>query len=218
MIHWFSFRPFSIKNLFAVCLVLILLTSCTPSIKSIDERDWIELSYLVDGKVEIHLKVPHARSDQNFDQLQFVKTEVDEPTRLFWGSYDPGRGRDRDLLLTDVSGVILKSEQGSYENGGMSIEDVKNDIYLTHPRADRRFDVKGEVVYSGRSWLKINLKGKPHGVTWSTPIFENFALKIAMTMYGDEARESKLFAYREEVLRRILATVEIYTIDNPKTQ
>jgi hypothetical protein len=80
---------------------------------------------------------------------------------------------------------------------------------LASPDYPRRFELDGEQIYPDREWLRIKLKGEPYGVSYATPIHKNLMLILLMTVYGEEANESRLFAEREETLEQMLTTVRI---------
>jgi hypothetical protein len=141
-------------------------------------------------------------------EMQFIATNDESPTRIFSVNYDPGRGRDRDLLLTDISGIVIRTNNDD-ENTVMSLEYIKNDIYLSRSDAARRFEIIGEHVYSGRSWLRVNLIGEPYGVSYSSPVNKNTVLILSMSVYGKEAGKSRLFKNRHETLKRVVESVRV---------
>jgi len=189
--------------------------ACSAVEENTELADWSELGFVIDGMMEIKLRLPPAKMGKELDQMQFITVEKDDVlTGMFIASYDPGRGRDRGLLLVRISGVVARVGNKSAEAGGLSLEDIKRDIYLSRPDATKEFEVLGEEIISDQSWLRVNLIGDTRkGVVFSRPVFKNYVLILGMSMWGEESDKTRLFKKRQETLEQILATVKVSTVD-----
>jgi hypothetical protein len=129
-------------------------------------------------------------------------------------SYDPGKGRDRDLLMTHISGIVIHVERKNDDGIGLSLEDIKNEIYLSRPDAVQHFEFVGEQIFNGVSWLRINLVGgtQRKGVSYALPIHENHVLILSMSIYGQDSNKTKLFSHRHETLKEVVKSVRISSI------
>jgi len=176
--------------------------------------DWLDLGFLIDGIIEIHLKVPPAENGKESNRMQFIGT-TDEPNeRMFIASYDPGRGRDRDLNLVRISGVVSRINREIDRGSILSIAEIKNDIYLSRPDAAEHFEIIGEKVLYGHSLLQVNLIGEQrNGVFYSLPIHKNYVLNLRMSMWGEESSKTRLFRKRHETLKKILSTLQVTVED-----
>lgn len=193
--------------------VVLLSVACSFTGKSTLGEAWIELNYFIDASVEVRIDIPPAKVPDDLQKIQFLSSMGSTPVRMFAASYDPGRGRDRDLLLTNIWGVIIQIDKDTKDSSAVSLEDIKNQFYLSRSDANRRFEFGGEQMLAGRKWLKVGLKAKPYGQAYSTPISKDLALVLAMTVYGDDANKTSLFAKRLQTLEEIVSRVKISNVD-----
>ncbi len=62
----------------------------------------------------------------------------------------------REIPMIYLSGAVARLKRENDSEAGLSLEDIKNRIYLSRPDATEEFDFAGEQVVAGRSWLRIN--------------------------------------------------------------
>jgi hypothetical protein len=199
---------------FLLVAIGVILVACSVGAKGSGANDWIRLTYFVDATVEVQIDVPPAEVEQELNDMQFITPKDNSPVRMFSASYDPGNGRDRDLLLTDISGIVIRVDMEKADHSELTLKDIKNEIYVPQKNATRRFEYEGEQEFSGRKWLKVRLKGKPHGVAYSTPITHNLALILSMTIYGNKANETSLFAARQKTLEDVVSRVKVANVED----
>jgi hypothetical protein len=205
--------PWWIKLL--MCLLIIMQVACSSAAEKTELADWVELSFLIDGMIEIQLKVPPVKIGKELNKMQFIGTKDESPESLFIASYDPGRGRDRDLLLIRISGVVVHVERENEDGVGLSLEEIKNKIYLSRSNANQDFEFIGDQNFTGRSWLRVNLiGGYRKGVAYSTPIQDEYVLILMMSMYGEKSSKTKLFSHRHETLKEVVKSVRISSIND----
>jgi len=198
-----------------LCFSIVMQIACSSVADKNEFSDWIELSFLVDAMIEIQLKVPPAKIGKELERMQFIGTKDDSPESLFIASYDPGKGRDRDLLLTRISGVVVHVERENEDGAGLSLEDIKNKIYLSRSNANQEFQFVGEQNFIGCSWLRVNLiGGYRKGVAYSTSIHDDYVLILMMSMYGEKPNKTKLFSHRHETLKEVVKSVRISSIND----
>jgi len=199
-----------------LCLPIVLQIACSSVADKNEIADWIELSFFVDALIEIQLKVPPAKIGKELDRMQFIVTEDDSSASLFMAGYDPGKGRDRDLLMIHISGVVVHVERENEDETGLSLEDIKNKIYLSRPDATEHFEFVGEQIFNNYSWLRINLVGgtQRKGVSYASPIHKNYVLILNMIMYGENSNKTKLFSHRHETLKEVVKSVRISSIND----
>ncbi|MGA9575875.1 MAG: hypothetical protein WBS20_18175, partial [Lysobacterales bacterium] len=138
-------------------LLCLTLMGCSTSLWEPPIEQWFELQFSVDGKVDIQFRVPPAEAKAELFETQFIST-VPEPTQtMLFANYDPGKWSNRGLLLTSIAATIFRLEPSSSPGSSLSLEDIKNDIYLSRPDASKAFDILGEVTFNDRQWLRINL-------------------------------------------------------------
>jgi hypothetical protein len=192
-----------------------MLLACSSAARSTELTEWPELSFFIDGIIEIWLKVPPEKFGKESPEMQFIGIKDDSPTRLFLASYDPGKGRNSDLLLTLIGGVIIRVEGENSDGVDLSLEDIKNEIYLSRPDVNQYFEFVGKQNFAGRSWLKINLiGGQRQGVSYSAPIQDNYVLVLSMSMYGKESNKTRLFKDRLKTMIEIVKSVRISSISD----
>lgn len=197
------------------CLPVLMQIACSSVSEKTEMRDWIELSFLVDGAIDIQLKVPPEKNRKGTDRMQFIGTKDDSSARLFIAGYDPGRGKYRDISMIHILGVVVRVERENDDGTNLSHEDIQNEIYMSRPNAAETFEFIGEQVFTGQSWLRINLIGgtQRKGVSYALSLNKNYALILTMYMYGEESNKTRLFKKRQETLEQILATVKVSTVD-----
>jgi hypothetical protein len=204
---------FSLKNrnLWSSFLLLVLM-NCSFSQKEPPSHQWPEMQFIVDGRVEIKLIVPPAKSEPGIFDTQSIHTSIGSLERLFLAFYDPGKGRDRDLLLTHIGSTIIHLKNHGNDKSNPSFESIKNDIYLAGEGSKRKFDFAGEVNFNNRPWLQVNLiGGSREGISYATIIDGGYALIVTMSIYGEKADQTRLFGNRHETLKTIVNSVQIYT-------
>jgi hypothetical protein len=195
-----------------LCTFFIVLSGCSSATINDDTSTWNELTYVVNASVEVQIKLPPAKMEAELQDTQFVVTKNSPATRLFIASYDPGWGSDRDLLLTTFSAYIFQLEREGDEQA-VTLDEFKSRVLFTNKKAARGFNTIGVETHSNREWLKNRLKGKQHGVTFSTVIDDDLVLHIIMTMYGKDANQTKLFEKRLETIEKLLSTVKISIVE-----
>jgi len=185
---------------------ILLLVNCGTSFKESDIEKWPELLFIVDTRFEIHLVVPPAKMEAELLRPQFIAAPLEDMQRLFVASYDPGSWSNRGLLITSISANIIRVEKKL----GYSLEDIKNDIYLARPEAKEFIDVSGEVSFNERPWLHVNLVGGTRkGIAYSTVIDDEYVLIVSMSIYGENADQTRLYRTRKETLSKVVNSVQI---------
>jgi hypothetical protein len=204
---------FSVKHRIVLSsLILLALIGCSVSQREAQSDQWPEMQFIIDGRVEIRLIVPPAKSESGTFEPQFISSSSGSLERMFIANYDPGRGRDRDLLLTNIGSNIIRLERDLNDKSSPSLKNIKNEIYLAQDDAERKFDFVGEVHFNNRPWLQVNLTGKyRRGIAYSTIIDGGYALIVSMSIYGEGADKTKLYGTRHETLKTIVNSVRTYT-------
>jgi hypothetical protein len=192
--------------------LLLALFNCSFSQREAPVDQWHQMDFVIDGKAGIKMIAPPAKSDPSLFEPQFISTSSESIERMFVAHYDPGWGRDRDLLLTRIVASITRLDRNEKDGSQLSLEDIKNDVYLASDDTGKRFEIIGEVKVNDKSWLHINLiGGSRQGVSYSTIVDGGYALMVTMSVYGDKADQSRLYQTRHETLRTIVNSVSIYT-------
>jgi hypothetical protein len=200
-----------IRKVFPSFLLLALI-NCSASQREGPSNQWPEMQFIVDGRTEIRLIAPPARSEPGTFEPQFIFSSTESLERLFVANYDPGRGRDRDLLLTRISSNVLRLEPDLNEESSLSMDYIKNDIYLSRDDAEESFEIIGEAKFNDHLWLRVNLIGGNHrGITYSTIVDGGYILFVTMSIYGDESDQTSLYRTRHETLKTIVNSVRIYS-------
>jgi hypothetical protein len=204
---------FSLKNRHVMTSFLLLaLINCSVSQREPTSEKWPEMQFIIDGRTEVHLIIPPAKSEPGIFEPQFVFSSTESLERLVVANYDPGRGRDRDLLLTRISSNIIRLETDLNEETSHSTDYIKNDIYLSRDDAETSFEIIGEAKFNDQLWLQVKLIGGNHrGVSYSTIIDGGYILFVTMSIYGEKADQTRLYQTRHETLKTIVNSVKIYT-------
>lgn len=190
-----------------ICLVIL---SCCASQKDAPMEQWLKMEMLIDGQMDVQLLFPPAKIKAELLEPQFVSTVPDPIQTVLFASYDPGWGRDRDLLLTRITATIVRIEKRLDYDSSFSLEDIKNEVYLSRDDASKEFEIVGDVVLNGRPWLRVNLiSGYRRGISYSTIIGGRYALIVSMSMYGEDSDQKSLFSTRHDTLRKVVNSVKV---------
>lgn len=208
---FFTAQSPRVKALLTMVLVSIL-NACTSIVNFSDQTKWLEQTFVIDASVEVSVKLPPAKRDPRLEDVQFVATKDNPISNIFFGLYDPGWGKDRDLLLTRMSGTVVRVDGDSNRKSELTTEDIEREVYMPRKGATQRFDFKEIVELSGRKWLRLDYLGYPHGTAYATVIGENLVLTVSMTMFGEVARETKLFRERQITLKEVVSAIEVTKI------
>ena len=199
------------RTLMLFFLSLALLSSCASN-KDAPVGQWIEMEFVIDGRVDIKLAVPPGKAEPELLGPQFVSTSIESFPTLFFASYDPGWGRNRGLLLTRFASSITRIQRKSSKESPLSTEDIKNDVYLARDDAIKKFDIVGEVLFNDRPWLRVNLiGGYRRGISYATLVDGGYVLILGMSIFGEESDQTNLFPVRHETLKKIVNSVRITT-------
>lgn len=201
-----------IQALIGVVLISMLV-GCAPIANFSDQSKWSELTFVVDVVAEVVVGLPPAERDLMLDDVQFVATKDNPISNIFFGLYDPGWWKDRDLLLTRISGTVVRVDGDSNRKSELTTEDIEREVYMPRKGATQRFDFKEIVELSGRKWLRLDYLGYPHGMAYATVIGENLVLTISMTMFGEDARQTKLFSERQKTLKDVVSSTRITKVE-----
>ena len=204
--------PKTKSKIILVCSVFLVLLNCGTVQKDAPMEQWFELEFIVDGKSDIRLSVPPAKAEEQLFEPQFVTSSLESYERLFNASYDPGWGRDRDLLLTTLVSSIRRVDLGSINSSDLSLEYIKNNEYLARPNSSKEFEVVGEVTFNERAWLRVNLiGGYRKGISYATVVNGEYILVILVSIYGEDSDKTSLYPIRHETLKKIVNSVKIHT-------
>jgi len=199
------------KILLVSFVFFVLLNGCAVQ-KDAPMEQWFELEFIVDGKVDIQLAVPPAKAEEQLFEPQFITSSLDSYERLFIADYDPGWGRDRDLLLSGFASNIRRVDLGLSNSSDLSLEYIKNNEYLARPNASELFEIVGEVTFNERAWLHVNLiGGNQKGISYATVVNGEYILLISVSIYGEGSDKTNLFSIRHETLKKIVNSVRIST-------
>lgn len=199
------------KTLLLSSVFFVLLNCCTVQ-KDAPLEQWFELEFIVDGKVDIQLAVPPAKAAEQLFEPQFITSSLDSFERLFIADYDPGWGRDRDLLLTRFASNIRRVDLGLSNSSDLSLEYIENNVYLANPKASELFEIVGEVTFNERAWLHVNLIGGfQKGISYATVVNGEYILLVSVSIYGEDSDKTNLFTVRHETLKKIVNSVRVST-------
>ena len=196
----------SMKSITAVtcCLSLALLTCCA-SRSDAPINQWYEMDYSVDGRVDIQFVVPPAKAKDELFETQLISTVPDPIQTMLFAHYDPGSWSNRDLLLTRITSTIIRVEREPYDESELTLDYIKNQVYLARDDAKEEFDIVGKVDFDNYSWLRVNLiSGYRRGLSYSTVIGDRYVLMLSMSVYGEESDKSSLFRTRHETLKKMI--------------
>ncbi|MDH4020817.1 MAG: hypothetical protein OEU84_14580, partial [Xanthomonadales bacterium] len=159
--------------------------------------------------IDIQLMVPPAEAEAEMSEPQFINSSSESFERLFIASYDPGWGRNRGLLLTKFASSLKRIEPKLVPESGLSLEYIKNNVYLARDDAAKEFDIVGEVIFNDQPWLRVNLiGGHRKGILYATIVNEEYMLLVAMNIYGKDSDQTKLYSTRHETLKKIVNSVK----------
>ena len=205
-------RMFSLnrERVFISWVFCLALIGCSALYRDVPMTEWLNIEFIIDSKVDVQLMVPPERAETEPLGPQFISTLSEPIQTLIFSYYDPGIGRDRDLLLTRITSTIFRIEQKPTGESGLSLEDVKNNIYLSRDDAKKHFDIVGEVTFNDHPWLRVNLiSGYRRGISYATYIGREYVLVHRMSVYGDDADEKRLYRTRHATLRNIVNSTKI---------
>lgn len=203
-----SARKLRIQFTGLLCLTLL---NCSSFQREPTVEKWPELHFIVDGKVEIQFRVPPAKAEAELFEPQFISTVIDPIQRMAIASYDPGSWSNRGLLLTNIAGTIFRLEPNQDQDNSLTLEDLKDDIYLSHEDAAKHFDIAGEYTFNDRRWLRVNLIGSyRRGISYGTIVGKHYALVLSVTLFGEESDKTRLFQTRHETLKEVIGTAKIW--------
>lgn len=217
----------------ALLIVALLQVACSSLPPWENPEDWIGFTYVVDGEFEVRVRVPPAEHDKGIEDIQFVATGDEPVTVLLRAGYDPGWGRNRGLLLTDIS-VRVRPVQTRTAGGPETMQDVREQLYGEASPDPARYAYEGIRRLGGRDWLRVRLVEEefhaidpveptspedaqafswaPPGMRYATPLGGHLVLELDMTMDGKDA-DSRLFKRREQTLEEIARTVEVSPVE-----
>lgn len=189
-------------------LCLAVLSHCA-SYREVPVDQWFWMEFIIDGRVDIQLMVPPAEAEVEMSEPQFINSSSESFERLFIASYDPGWGRNRGLLLTKFASSLKRIEPKLVPESGLSLEYIKNNVYLARDDAAKEFDIVGEVIFNDQPWLRVNLiGGHRKGILYATIVNEEYMLLVAMNIYGKDSDQTKLYSTRHETLKKIVNSVK----------
>ena len=195
---------------FIACFFFLVLLDCSAAQREIPLEQWPELQFIVDGRVEIRFVVPPAKAEPELFEPQFISTYSESTQTMLFANYDPGKGRDRSLLLTSITATIIRIEKKPSHELMPSLDYIKNEIYFTRADAEKEFDIVGEVSFNDQPWLRVNLiRGYRRGISYSTLIDGEYVLILSMTVFGEKSDEKRLYRTRHATLRNIINSTKI---------
>jgi hypothetical protein len=195
-----------------VCFLLFALMSCSVTQKEVPTEQWLEMEFIVDGRVDIRAIVPPAKLGTESIEPQFISTSLESTQTMLFASYDPGRGRNRDLFLTRITSTVIRIEPKSSHESEPSLEFIKNEIYLSRADAARQFEIVGEVAFNDHPWLRVNLiGGYRRGISYSTIIDGEYILIVGMSIFGENSDQNHLFQTRQKTLKKIVNSTKFST-------
>lgn len=198
-----------IKVVFVSVLCMAVLNYCASQ-KDAPIEEWLKMEMIIDGQVDVQLFFPPAKVNAELLKPQFVSTVPDPIQTVLFAHYDPGWGRDRDLLLTRISATIVRIEKTSSHNSSLTTEDIKNEVYLSIEDSGENFEIMETVMFGGHPWLRVKLiAGHRRGIAYSTIIGGKYALLLGMTMYGEDSDQKSLFRARHDTLKKIVNSVKV---------
>ena len=184
--------------------------SCSFAEKDKPIDQWLEMEFIVDGRVDIQFIVPPARASADMFEPQFISTSVEPVQTMLFASYDPGSGRDRDILLTSITSTIVRIEQKLNQESAPSLDYIKNEIYLSRADAKKKFEIFGEVEFDNQSWLRVNIiGGYRRGISYATIIGGEYIHILSMSIYGEKSDQKKLFQIRHETLKKMVNSTKM---------
>ena len=200
-----------IRSVITGVLCLIVLNNCAPY-RDVPLDRWVGMEFIVDGRVDVQLMTPPEKGEKEEFKTYFINSSPESFERLFMTHYDPGWGKNRGLYLTTFGSSIKRVEPRLAQDSGLSLDYIKNNVYLVRDDAAKAFDIEGEVIFNNQPWLKINLIGKQRkGVSYATTINGEYILLISMYMYGEDSDQTRLFSVRLETLKKIMNTIQFST-------
>ena len=159
-----------IRILLVSTLCLVVLSYCASQ-KDAPMEKWLKMEMVIDGQVDVQLLFPPAKINAELLEPQFVSTVPDPIQTVLFANYDPGWGRDQGLLLTRITATIVRIEKRPDHDTNLTIEDIKNEVYLSREDAAEKFGKIEAVMVDGHAWLRVKLiAGYRRGISYSTII------------------------------------------------
>ena len=195
---------------FIACFFFLALMNCSATQWEVPLEQWPELLFIVDGRFEIRFVVPPAKVEPELFEPQFISTLSESTQTMLVGNYDPGKGRDRSLLLTRITATVIRIEKKPSYELMPSLDYIKNEIYLARADAEKEFDIVGAVPFNDQPWLRVNLiSGYRRGISYSTLIDDEYVLILSMTIFGENSDKKRLYRTRHATLRNIVNSTKI---------
>ena len=194
----------------AVCLLQI---GCTGGPRSRPGNEqWVELTTLVDGMIEIQISVPRPYDDKWPRKLQFVGSETNRLTRIFDVGYDRGFGGFSGADMVAFYGAILRIDKPDGQTSPITYEEVLQIAYK-FDKEDRKFN--GEELIGNDKWYRVDYMGENplNGSAYYRLLSDKYALLVSMRAYGEDSDKTLLYRQRHQDLMKALASIKVTIAD-----
>lgn len=207
-------RKFSEIGVLIIFSIWLVGCSLPPPGRSSDQ-EWVTLSALVDGVIEVQATFPYPANDHWTTKTQFAKSEANKLTRIFSLSYDPGGGRMDGMMWVHMYGAIFRLERQTVGDGPLTIGDVFEAVYQSDTKTKDDYKLAGIENIANKEWFRVNYKGDfpSGGVFYYKPIADKYALMISMEMFGEDSNRTKLYQQRYQDLLKAIGSVRIDIAD-----
>lgn len=193
--------------------VSLLQIGCTggPRSRPANEQ-WVELTALVDGVIEIQISVPKPYADNWPTKLQFVGSETNRLTRIFKAGYDRGYGGLSGADMVSFYGAILRIEKLDGQTSPITYEEVLQIAYK-FDKEDRKFN--GEELIGNDKWYRVDYMGENplNGSAYYRLLSDKYALLVSMRAYGEDSDKTLLYRQRHQDLMKALASIKVTIAD-----
>ena len=173
------------------------------------------MTVLVDGMIEIKVSFPQAANQQMTTKTIFIKSELNEVTRVFNLGYDPGMGSADGAMWTYMVAGILRVDRQDGSQHPVGIEEIMQTLYTPEAGKKSKYTPGGTEVFGHEEWLKVNYIGDypTAGAIYYKPIADNYALMMRFEVFGENSDQTKLYAQRYEDLKKAIRSVKVTVAD-----
>lgn len=178
-------------------------------------EDWIELTTVVDGVLEIHVQAPRPANDRWTSRTQFMGSEADKIIRIFDLGYDPGRGNLSGAMMVYFYGAVVRIEKEGADDKPVNFYDFISLVYSSNPEKKSDYQIVGEEIIGNDEWFKVKFVSQQplEGYAYYRTIFDNYGLLISMNMFGKNSDKTSLYQQRYQDFLRVLGSVKVTVAD-----
>jgi len=196
----------SICNL---CFLAFLITGCAAS-KATSDDSPVPVAFDINGSFVISMSLPAANIENVTNSAPFVAIDRAASQQLFQAMYDPGRGKNRGILLTRVWATVhrfseseMSDVDNQFERAKMLFTEEGNDFF-------KNYSLEGVETLNSRNWLSVKLEGGiSRGIAFVTETNKEYALIVGVRVFANDDNASELRKIRIDTLRQIVESVRV---------